>query len=65
MSKFPRVVKIAEFFYSLFSTFTADLDSSRLQCLIPLPLDELSCVRSSNSATVMLEKAHVKFIASK
>lgn len=34
--KIPRVVKTAEF-YSLFSTFTADFDSSRLQCLIPLP----------------------------
>lgn len=56
MSKFPRVVKIAEFFIPFFSTFAADFDSSRLQCLISLLLEELSCIRSSNSAMVMLEK---------
>lgn len=65
MSKLPRVVKIAEFFIPFFSTFTADFDSSRLQCLIPLSLDELSCVHSSNSAMVMLEKSSCKIYSLK
>lgn len=65
MNKLRRVVKIAEFFIPFFSTFTADFDSSRLQCLIPLPLDELSCVPSSNSAMVMLEKSSCKIYSLK
>ena len=63
-SKLFRVVKIAEFLFPFFLPLL-QTDSSRLQRFPSLPLDELSCVHSRNSATMMLEKSSCKIYSLK